>query len=140
MIHGATCLKFMARAVPRYGHWMVCQWRSTEVNLSGVMGASGSGKSTLLHLLGLLDRPTSGSLLIDGVDVGRLDERGRTLFRLQRLGYVFQDYALVPELTAEENVYLPSMVRGMTSRECSRVCGDILTLVGLEGPDTSFPR
>ncbi len=105
----------------------------------GVMGASGSGKSTLLHLLGLLDRPTSGSLLIDGVDVGLLDERGRTLFRLQRLGYVFQDYALVPELTAEENVYLPSMVRGMTSRECSRVCGEILTLVGLKDRIHHFP-
>ena len=97
----------------------------------GITGASGSGKSTLLHLLGLLDRPTSGSLVIDGVDVGSLDERQRTLFRLNRLGYVFQDYALVPELTAEENVYLPSKVRGMTVKECTRACRDILGLVGL---------
>ena len=97
----------------------------------GVMGASGSGKSTLLHLLGLLDRPTAGNLVIDGVDVGILNERQRTLFRLNRLGYVFQDYALVPELTAEENIFLPSKVRGMTSRECTRVCRDILGLVGL---------
>jgi putative ABC transport system ATP-binding protein len=103
----------------------------------GVMGASGSGKSTLLHLLGLLDRPTAGSLLIDKVDVGTLNERQRTLFRLNRLGYVFQDYALVPELTAEENIYLPSKVRGMTSRECTRVCRDILGLVGL-GDRISF--
>jgi putative ABC transport system ATP-binding protein len=73
----------------------------------GITGASGSGKSTLLHLLGLLDRPTSGSLVIDGVEVASLNERQRTLFRLNRLGYVFQDYALVPELTAEENIYLP---------------------------------
>jgi putative ABC transport system ATP-binding protein len=98
----------------------------------GVMGASGSGKSTLLHMLGLLDRPTSGTLSIDGIDVGGLDDTGRTLFRLNRLGYVFQDYALVAELTAQENVYLPSKVRGMTSAECSRVCGEILGLVGLE--------
>jgi putative ABC transport system ATP-binding protein len=97
----------------------------------GITGASGSGKSTLLHLLGLLDRPTSGSLVIDGVDVGSLNERQRTLFRLNRLGYVFQDYALVPELTAEENVYLPSKVRGMTVKECTRACRDILGLVGL---------
>ena len=97
----------------------------------GVMGASGSGKSTLLHLLGLLDRPTAGNLVIDGVDVGILNERQRTLFRLNRLGYVFQDYALVPELTAEENIFLPSKVRGMTSRECTRVCRDILGIVGL---------
>ena len=98
----------------------------------GVMGASGSGKSTLLHLLGLLDRPGAGTLVIDGVDVTTLSERERTLFRLNRLGYVFQDYALVPELTAEENIYLPSKVRGMTAKECTRTCRDILSLVGLE--------
>ena len=98
----------------------------------GVMGASGSGKSTLLHLLGLLDRPSAGTLVIDGVDVTALSERERTLFRLNRLGYVFQDYALVPELTAEENIYLPSKVRGMTVKECTRACRDILSLVGLK--------
>ncbi|OPX66666.1 MAG: putative ABC transporter ATP-binding protein [Methanoregulaceae archaeon PtaB.Bin056] len=97
----------------------------------GIMGPSGSGKSTLLHMFGLLDRPTSGTILIDGVDVGSLDERSRTQFRLRRLGYVFQDYALVPELTAKENVYLPSMARGMTPRECTLACSEILTLVGL---------
>ena len=97
----------------------------------GVMGSSGSGKSTLLHMLGLLVRPTNGFISIDGIDVSTLDERGRTLFRLRRLGYVFQDYALVPELTAEENIYLPSMVRGMSTQECSLVCGGILNLVGM---------
>ncbi len=97
----------------------------------GIMGPSGSGKSTLLHMFGLLDRPTSGTILIDGVDAGTLDERARTQFRLRRLGYVFQDYALVPELTAKENVYLPSMARGMTARECTLACSEILTLVGL---------
>jgi len=97
----------------------------------GVTGPSGSGKSTLLHMMGLLDRPTSGTITIDGKDVGTLDERARTQFRLRRLGYVFQDYALVPELTAWENVYLPSMARGMQARECSLVCTDILGLVGL---------
>ena len=97
----------------------------------GVTGPSGSGKSTLLHMMGLLDRPTSGTITIDGKDVGTLDERARTQFRLRRLGYVFQDYALVPELTAWENVYLPSMARGMQARECSLVCTGILGLVGL---------
>ena len=98
----------------------------------GVMGASGSGKSTMLHMLGLLDRPSAGTLVIDGVDVTALSERERTLFRLNRLGYVFQDYALVPELTAEENIYLPSKVRGMTVKECTLACRDILSLVGLK--------
>jgi putative ABC transport system ATP-binding protein len=105
----------------------------------GITGASGSGKSTLLHLLGLLDRPTSGSLVIDGVDVGSLSERQRTLFRLNRLGYVFQDYALVPELTAEENIFLPSKVRGMSAKECTRACRDILSLVGLKDRVTFLP-
>ncbi|HPD76582.1 MAG TPA: ABC transporter ATP-binding protein [Methanoregulaceae archaeon] len=98
----------------------------------GVMGASGSGKSTLLHLFGLLDQPTSGTLTIAGTDVTALSGRERTLFRLNRLGYVFQDYALVPELTAEENIYLPSKVRGMTAKECTVACRDILSLVGLK--------
>ena len=105
----------------------------------GITGASGSGKSTLLHLLGLLDRPTSGSLVIDGVEVASLSERERTLFRLNRLGYVFQDYALVPELTAEENIFLPSKVRGMTTRECTRACRDILGLVGLRDRVSFLP-
>jgi len=105
----------------------------------GISGASGSGKSTLLHLLGLLDRPTTGSLVIDGVEVASLNERQRTLFRLNRLGYVFQDYALVPELTAEENIYLPSKVRGMTSRECTMICRDILGLVGLKDRVSFLP-
>ena len=96
------------------------------------MGASGSGKSTLLHMLGLLDRPTGGALVIDGVDITRLSEAERERFRLRRLGYVFQDYALVPELTAQENVYLPSKVRGMTAKECYLVCREILDQVGLK--------
>jgi len=107
----------------------------------GVTGPSGSGKSTLLHMMGLLDRPTSGTITIDGKDVGTLDERARTQFRLRRLGYVFQDYALVPELTAWENVYLPSMARGMQARECSLVCTDILGLVASgTGSTISPPR
>ena len=105
----------------------------------GVMGPSGSGKSTLLHMFGLLDRPTSGSIIIDGIDVGALDEHARTQFRLKRLGYVFQDYALVPELTARENVYLPSMARGMTPQECTLACTDILNLVGLAGRINHLP-
>lgn len=97
----------------------------------GIMGASGSGKSTLLHILGLLDRPTSGSVTIDGTDVLALSDRQRTLFRLNRLGYVFQDYALIGELTALENVYLTSLVRGASKEEYIERSADILRRVGL---------
>ena len=77
----------------------------------GIMGPSGSGKTTLLHMLGLLDSPTSGRILIEGTDVGKLTDYQRTMFRLYKLGYVFQDYALVPDLTVMENVSLPAMLR-----------------------------
>lgn len=97
----------------------------------GIMGASGSGKSTLLHLLGLLDKPTEGKILIGGVDVQTLNDRQRTRFRLKRLGYVFQDYALVPELTVEENVYLTSMIRGTSKEEYQSQTISILDRIGL---------
>ncbi|KLK88438.1 ABC transporter [Methanoculleus sediminis] len=97
----------------------------------GIMGASGSGKSTLLHILGLLDRPTSGRVTIDGTDVLALSDQRRTQFRLNRLGYVFQDYALIGELTALENVYLTSLVRGAPKAEYLERSTDILRRVGL---------
>ena len=97
----------------------------------GIMGASGSGKSTLLHMIGLLDKPTSGKILIGGVDVSTLSDQQKTKFRLKRLGYVFQDYALMPELTVEENVYLTSMVRGTTEKEYLSQTKEILTRIGL---------
>jgi putative ABC transport system ATP-binding protein len=97
----------------------------------GIMGASGSGKSTLLHLLGLLDRATSGSISIGGIDVKTLNDRQRTRFRLKRLGYVFQDYALIPELTVEENVYLTSMVRGTDPKIYLAQTYEILKRIGL---------
>ena len=76
------------------------------------MGASGSGKSTLMHLLAGLDRPTSGTVVIDGQQLGGLDDKGLTRLRRDRLGFVFQAFNLVPVLTAEENVLLPLSIAG----------------------------
>ena len=76
----------------------------------GIMGPSGSGKTTLLHMLGILDHPTTGKIRIDGIDIGTLTDYEKTMFRLYKLGYVFQDYALVPDLTVSENVCLPAML------------------------------
>jgi len=98
----------------------------------GIMGPSGSGKSTLLHMLGLLDTPTSGRITIDGTDVGRLTDYEKTMFRLYKLGYVFQDYALVPELTVMENVALPAMLRQDRSEQQYKAATvDILSKIGL---------
>jgi putative ABC transport system ATP-binding protein len=105
----------------------------------GIMGPSGSGKSTLLHMLGLLDRQTDGSIVIDGTDVSGLTDHERTHFRLNRLGYVFQDYALVSELTALENVYLPCLVRQKATAECEKTAESLLTRVGLGGRMDHLP-
>jgi putative ABC transport system ATP-binding protein len=99
--------------------------------LVGVTGPSGSGKSTLLNLVGLLDRPTSGTLSINGEDVLRLSDEERTHFRLNRLGFIFQEYALVPELTAVENVQLLTLARGMNEEESRERSEQILERVGL---------
>ena len=97
----------------------------------GVIGPSGSGKSTLLHLLGLLDRPTSGEIEIDGIDTRTLSEEQRADFRLTRLGYVFQEYALVPELTVFENVILPFMAREEAPDQSRDQVMEILEIIGL---------
>ncbi|TAN34592.1 MAG: ABC transporter ATP-binding protein [Candidatus Methanoperedens sp.] len=92
-----------------------------------IMGPSGSGKSTLLNMIGLLDAPTSGNIVIDGVDVSSLDENDRSDFRLKKLGFVFQFFSLLMELTALENVALPMMMDG---RKYERAAV-LLELVGI---------
>ncbi len=72
-----------------------------------IMGKSGSGKSTLLHMLGGLDKPTSGSVKYDGIEITKLSESALCVFRRDNIGFVFQDYNLIPELTAEENIKYP---------------------------------
>jgi len=107
----------------------------------GIMGASGSGKTTLLHLLGLLDYPTSGKIVIDGTDLASLTDYQRTMFRLYRLGYVFQDYALVPDLTVTENVAITSMLRkDRTEAQANSDTFSILQKVGLCDRKDHLPR
>ncbi len=96
-----------------------------------IMGKSGSGKSTLLRQLSLIDRPTSGRIVIEGHDVSELSERERARLRLATLGYVFQEYALIPELTAQENVYLPAMMQGGRRRDYRARADELLSQVGL---------
>jgi putative ABC transport system ATP-binding protein len=96
-----------------------------------IMGASGSGKSTMLHMLGGLDLPTSGEVVIDGVNISALDEEHRTLTRREKTGFVFQFFNLIPLLTVEENVSLPFLIAGeQASRHRERI-DELLALVGL---------
>ncbi|MEA1908878.1 MAG: ABC transporter ATP-binding protein [Euryarchaeota archaeon] len=98
---------------------------------AAIMGKSGSGKSTLLHQLGLLDTPTEGEITIDGAEISGLSESEQTRFRLEKFGYVFQEYAILPELTALENVYLPAMALGMSQDGCVTKGMGALEMVGL---------
>ncbi len=97
----------------------------------GIMGPSGCGKSTTLHQLGLLDDPTAGKITIDGTDATSLSEYKRSYFRLNHLGYVFQQYRNLPELTALENVELPARMAGMAQRSCRERARGLLNDVGL---------
>jgi putative ABC transport system ATP-binding protein len=101
-------------------------------SFTAIMGASGSGKSTLLHLVGGLTAPTSGTVLIEGHDLGRLSDRARTLFRRRRIGVIFQEYNLLPTLTARENVALPWLVDGRSLRSARARVDELLALVQLE--------
>lgn len=96
-----------------------------------ITGRSGSGKSTLLYQLGLLDHPNSGEIIINGVNVSALDKEGRTKFRLRELGYVFQDYALVPELSAVENVVIPLLMQGLEKKEAYKKAENALQKIGM---------
>jgi lipoprotein-releasing system ATP-binding protein len=97
----------------------------------GIFGASGSGKSTLLHLLGGLDRPTSGTILAAGVDLGTLTAPELARFRNREVGFVFQFYHLLPELSALENVMLPALIAGLPRHEAERRAGEALEELGL---------
>jgi len=96
-----------------------------------IMGRSGAGKSTLLYQLSLLDEPSAGTVAIDGLDVSTLTTNEKTLYRLEHMGFVFQDYALIPELTAIENVMLPLLMRNVSFAEASKKSLAILEVLEL---------
>ncbi len=102
-----------------------------EGEFVAIMGRSGSGKSTLLHQLGLIDTPTEGRILIGDANVGGLNDSEKTKFRLEKLGYIFQEYALITELTARENVWVPALAYGKDPKHCWEHAAKLLDLVGL---------
>jgi len=111
-----------------------------EGEFVAIMGRSGSGKSTLLHQLGLIDNPTGGKILINNVDVLNLSDSEKTLFRLKNLGYVFQEYALISELTALENVYLPAFASGGDHKDYKKRSAELLEIVGLGDRFHHYPN
>ena len=104
------------------------------------MGPSGSGKTTLLNLIGGLDRPTRGSVAVDGVDLGRLDDGRLADYRLRKVGFIFQFYNLIPALTALENVELPMSLAGVPKLERAERAKALLKTVGLESRTGHTPE
>lgn len=96
-----------------------------------IMGKSGAGKSTLLYQISLLDHPTSGEIQIEGINTEKLSHDERIAMRLFTLGYVFQDYALIPEFTALENVMIPILMQGKSRRDAEKISKETLEKVGL---------
>jgi putative ABC transport system ATP-binding protein len=100
---------------------------------AAIMGQSGSGKSTLLHILGALDKPTSGTVRVGGTEFSGLSDRKLTLLRRERMGFVFQFFNLIPTLSAEENVLLPVLISGEKAGRHAKRLDEMLDLVGLAG-------
>ncbi|MFA5933110.1 MAG: ABC transporter ATP-binding protein [Microgenomates group bacterium] len=102
-----------------------------EGDFLAIVGPSGSGKSTLMHLIGLLDTPTSGEVFLEGKDVTKMSETTLSKLRNEHIGFVFQQFNLLPRLSALENVELPMIYRGMKSEERHKKAKEMLDMVGL---------
>ena len=107
-------------------------------SFTAIVGTSGSGKSTLLHMLGGLDRPTSGSVIVDGKEIFKLKDEELTIFRRRKIGFIFQNYNLVPVLNVYENIVLPIELDGNKVDES--YVNDIIKTLGLEKKLNSLPN
>ncbi len=105
-----------------------------------IMGPSGSGKSTVLHLIGCLDKPTSGKIYLDGVDISHLDDDKLAKLRNQKIGFIFQFFNLYPLLNALENVELPLIISGVPEKERTKRALEILEIVGIKERAYHFPN
>ena len=111
-----------------------------EGEFVSLMGASGSGKSTLLYLIGGLDKPTSGTVYINDLDISKLKEKKMSKLRRKDIGFVFQFYNLVQNLTVEENIMLPVIMDGKKVSECKDRLEKILKIIGLEDKRKNLPN
>src|SRR5437773_12093871 len=114
-------------------------WEVRKGGAVAIMGPSGCGKTTLLNLLGGVDRPTTGRILIDGQDLTGMNERALEKHRLLRVGFVFQFFNLIPSITAVENLELPMVMAGVPESECHARAKTLLGLVGLDAKGQKRP-
>ena len=126
-----------------FGTLQVLRGISLEVaqgEVVSIVGPSGAGKTTLLQIMGTLDRPDTGTVLIDGTPVQRMKERELAAFRNRHIGFVFQFHQLLPEFTALENVMIPALIAGRGTQEAKAVATEMLALLGLDGRATHKPN
>ncbi len=105
-----------------------------------IMGPSGSGKSTLLYILGGLDRPTQGSVMLQGEDIAKYNDNKKSIMRRSRIGFIFQFYNLIPNLNVEENILLPILLDGKKIGDYRKELNNILEIVGLTTRRKHTPR
>ena len=110
-----------------------------EGEFVAIVGQSGSGKSTIMNIIGCLDVPTSGTYELNGVDVSTMNDNELAEIRNNMLGFIFQQYNLIPKLTVQENVELPLLYKGIDKRERKRRALENLKKVGLEGKEKNYP-
>ena len=115
-------------------------WEVKKGEAVAIMGPSGCGKTTLLNLLGGVDRPSTGKILIDAQDLSVMNERALEQHRLLRVGFVFQFFNLIPSITAVENLELPMVMAGVPEPECRARAKTLLGLVGLEAKGQKRPE
>src|SRR5574344_2300848 len=118
-----------------FGSLEVLKGIDLEINkgeVVSIVGPSGAGKTTLLQIMGTLDRPDSGKVIVDGVDVSTLSQKKLSDFRNQHVGFVFQFHQLLPEFTALENVMIPAFIAGKSRSEAKQRAMELLQFMGLE--------
>ncbi len=125
-----------------FGELMVLKGVDLSVKkgeIVSIVGASGAGKTTLLQILGTLDKPDSGTVLIDGVDIYQLKEKGLATFRNRNIGFIFQFHQLLPEFTALENVMIPALIGGASKHEAEQKARELLAFLQLSDRETHKP-
>ena len=118
----------------QYGNLEVLKGIDLIVNKAdfiSLVGASGAGKSTLLHIIGTLDKPSSGKILFDGKDIFAMNDRNLSEFRNKNIGFIFQFHHLLAEFTAKENICIPAFIRGVSKHEAEKKADQLLEMLGL---------
>lgn len=129
------CMIQLQGITKRFGNLQVLRGIDLEIKAGevvSIVGPSGAGKTTLLQIMGTLDRPDSGSVVIDGTEVNSLKERELAAFRNRHIGFVFQFHQLLPEFTAVENVMIPAFIAGLPPSEAENRALEMLQLLGLQ--------